>query len=276
MRKLLAIFILLANVVICSTTHAQRLANPPRDGIYDLHDFEAKKAIPYSSIRESDVIWRKRIWRIIDIREKLNLPFKNPQKPFVQLLIDGVKSGELKAYDPGNDSFTYSLSPANLQAAIGGSVDTVDQAQPDGTTIRVAVAKPFRPELIVRFRIKEDWVFDKQTSTMQVRILGICPMQQVVDDQGNIRPGEKAMFWIYFPECRDYFASKASFNEQNSALPMSWDDLFQQRKFSSYIYKEDNVYDRRVQDYASGIDALLESDRIKNVIFDWEHDVWSF
>jgi gliding motility associated protien GldN len=119
------------------------------------------------------------------------------------------------------------------------------------------------------------WFFDEETSTMQVRIIGIAPLREVYDAQGNFKY-EQPMFWAYYPQLRNTLASQEAFNPLNDAGRMSWEDIMEMRYFSSYIYKESNVYDRRLQDYLSGVDLLLEADKIKNEIFSFEHDLWSF
>jgi gliding motility associated protien GldN len=110
---------------------------------------------------------------------------------------------------------------------------------------------------------------------MQVRILGIAPLIDVKDDNGNFRY-EKPMFWVYYPEARESLARERVFNFGNDTSPMTWEDLFEMRFFSSYIYKESNVFDRRLQEYLSGVDLLLEADKIKQEIFNFEHDLWSY
>ena len=128
---------------------------------------------------------------------------------------------------------------------------------------------------IVKYKVKEVWFFDTRTSTMQVRILGIAPIMEDYDAAGNYR-GDMTMDWIYFPDLRPLLAKQEVFNPQNDWQHYSWDDLFAMRKFSSYIYKESNVYDRAIQEYASGVDAQLENDRIKQSILEYEHDMWNY
>jgi len=110
---------------------------------------------------------------------------------------------------------------------------------------------------------------------LQVRILGIAPLIDVKDDNGNFRY-EKPMFWVYYPECREVLSRHQVFNSGNDASPNSWEDLLEMRFFSSYIYKQSNVHDFRLQDYLSGVDLLLEADKIKHEIFNFEHDLWSY
>ena len=133
----------------------------------------------------------------------------------------------------------------------------------------------YKSEDIVQYRIKEDWFFDKERSVMDVRIIAICPVVYQKDADGNIT-GMKELFWLYFPECRYVFQNFFVQSRHNDAQRMSFDDLFWKRMFQSYIIKESNIYDRDIRDYRSGVDALLEAERIKDKIFVFEHDLWSF
>ena len=108
-----------------------------------------------------------------------------------------------------------------------------------------------------------------------VRIIGIAPIMEDFDASGNYR-GDMTMYWIPYASLRDMLATHEVFNAQNDSQHYSWEDLFEMRRFESYIYKESNVYDRNIQEYASGVDAQLESDRIKQEIFEKEHDVWEY
>jgi len=128
---------------------------------------------------------------------------------------------------------------------------------------------------IIQYKIKEDWFFDKETSTQQVRILGIAPVVYAKDENGNIT-GTKDLFWLYFPECRYVFQNFFVQSRNNDSQRMSFDDLFWKRMFTSYIEKESNLYDRDIDTYKAGVNALLEAEKIKTKIFNFEHDLWSF
>ncbi len=124
---------------------------------------------------------------------------------------------------------------------------------------------------VLKYQLKEDWFFDKQKSVLEVRILGLGAYQYVEEKEAY-----KELFWVYFPACRPFFAKHEVFNPKNDSERRSFEDIFWKRQFASKINKETNVYDRQIQMYARGIDALLESDRVKNDIFRWEHDLWHF
>ncbi len=118
-------------------------------------------------------------------------------------------------------------------------------------------------------------LFDEETSTFQVRIIGIAPVLETFDENGNFI-GDETMYWIYYPDLRPILAKYEAYNPGNNAVRLSWEDIFEARLFGSYVFKEDNVYDRVIQEYAAGLDALFESDNIKQKIFEFEHDLWSY
>lgn len=248
----------------------------PRDGAYDEISMDEREILPYDHIREADVFWKKRIWRVIDTREKMNLNFKYPKQYLINIIRDHAIEGTITVYDAIDDEFTSKLTPEEVAQAGVGSKDTIRVIDPITLEEKVEITDPeFDPNKVKKFRIKEDWIFDEETSTMVVRIIGFAPVMEVIDENGNLR-GDRVLFWAYYPELRPILAKYQVFNTKNDASSISWEDLLEMRLFSSYIYKESNVYDRRIQDYTTGVDALLESDRVKQEIFEFEHDLWSY
>jgi gliding motility associated protien GldN len=254
-------------------------ADAPLDGIVELKTIMDKQLLPWEPVRESDVMWKKRIWRVIDVREKMNLAFVHPEGNFFSLLMKGIQdqdsSKALRAYRSESDKFLYKITPQEV-STMGSSIDTITQVDPITyeTKYKVIVNK-LNPEDIRRFRVKEEWFFDRQYSTLKVRILGIAPIIEKKDDNGNYL-GEQVLFWVRYPDCREYLSRQKVFMEGNDANPMSWEDLFELRRFSSYVFKESNVHNRRLQEYLQGIDILLEGEKIKSEIFNFEHDLWSY
>ena len=247
----------------------------PIDDIVEKRIIEERRVLPYQPLREADIFWEKRIWRVIDIREKMNLPFAYPEKPFFTILMDAAVNNDITVYSTEDDKFTSKLQPDEV-ASMGATVDTVITFDPETYEEQIQIVRnELNPEDVKRFRIKEIWFFDEETSMLQVRILGIAPLIDVKDDNGNFKY-EKPMFWVYYPECREVLSRHQVFNAGNDASPNSWEDLLEMRYFSSYIYKESNVHDFRLQDYLTGVDLLLEADKIKQEIFNFEHDLWSY
>lgn len=242
-------------------------------------DRQNMQPLEYQYQREADVFWSKNVWRIIDTRQKMNKPFAYPPKPLIQIIQEAAVKGEVRVYDPSvesADQFKKVMDTAEV-ARIGVKRDTVIQIDPlhPDKEITVVVNNELQYYRITKYRIKEVWFFDTRTSSMQVRIMGIAPVMEDYDEKGNYR-GDMTMYWVYFPDLRNILAKQEVFNPQNDWQHVSWNDLFDMRYFESYIYKESNVYDRNIQEYATGTDALLESDRIKQHIFETEHDLWEY
>lgn len=253
------------------------------DGVYVKEHYPTRKVIPYTHLREADVMWSKRIWRKLDLREKINQPLYFPidrikdRRSLTQVIMEAVREGSLTAYSASDDEFTLTLTKAEIDK-IGAKIDTiyVDNPEPPYDLQMKIVVNEFNPGTVKEYRIKEDWFFDKQRSVQDVRIIGICPVADNIDPTtGEIR-GSTPLFWIYFPEARNIFASAEVFNRTNDAERRTLEDIFWKRMFGSYVYQEQNVYNRRIAEYKQGIHALLEAERVKNDIFLLEHDLWEY
>lgn len=250
-------------------------AAQPLDDIVKRTTLKERKVLKYPPIREADVFWEKRIWRVLDTREKMNQPFMYPQEPFFKILETAALNGDVTLYSTENDQFKIPLSSEETEQLFYQR-DTFEVANIETGEMEFTEAiNDINWENIKRFRIKEVWFFDESTSTLRVRILGIAPLIDVTDEHGNFRH-EKPLFWAYYPELRNHLARFPVFNVGNDAALNTWEDLFEMRFFSSYIYKESNVNDLRLQDYLSGEDLLLAADKIKQEIFNFEHDLWSY
>ncbi len=248
----------------------------PKDNLY-------KPPVAYSYLREADVMWSRTVWRKLDMREKMNHPIYYPLEAtkerisLVQLMLNALREGSLTAYDAMNDEFTTPLSWSSVRN-FGSRTDTiwVENPEPPYYLEPKPVPHSFDPSTVKEFRIKEVWFFDKQRSEMNVRIVGICPVAENTDPvTGEVR-GMTPMFWVYFPELRNILSSTRVFTRYNESTEMTYDDLFWKRMFSSYIYKVQNVYDRKISDYTTGINSMLESEKIKDDIFVMESDLWEY
>jgi len=284
MKTTISILLLAGFLLGITAPATAQILDSPRDGIFEEIHLQDKKPIPYYPVREADVIWKKRIWRLMDLRQKINHPFYYPETPqkgwknFMTVIMDAIREGTITAYDPAkDDQFLVPLTFQEIEKKFTrtDTVPIVDPNNPQRILRYEVVTEEFDASEVMRIKIKEDWFFDKQRSVMDVRILGICPVRNLYDDDGNYF-GLEEMFWVYFPEARPVFAQSIVFNRKNSAEERTYDELFWKRIFGSYVYKEENVYNREITDYASGMDALLEAERIKGELFEFEHELWEF
>jgi gliding motility associated protien GldN len=225
----------------------------------------------------------------VDLREKMNMPFRykteddNGDQRFISILLRAVKSGEVTAFESTDDRFTTPMDSAAVgMITAGGTPDTNavrDVNDPSRITKYVVSTKSFDPESVIKFRIKEEWVFDREASRMFVRILGIAPLKTIYNENGSER-GQSVMFWVYYPDLRPTLARYEVYNPKNMGTGrMTWEELFESRMFSSYIVKStlDNPFNRTIKQVMKDpILSLLEGDNIKERIFNYEQDLWSY
>lgn len=253
----------------------------PLDGYYKKTNILSATVTPYPALREADVAYAKRVWREIDLREKMNQYLASPKARLIDVLLSAIMAGELTAYDanpdpvndPDGDSFAKPLTPSDAYSRLVDS-SVVEKQDINGNSIRTKVAGILNADSIVKFRIKEDWIFDKQRSVFEPRIIGIAPM--VKSTAGGAELDYYPAFWIYFPDARHVLAVKEVVNKNSDATGLSFDDVFMKRIFTSYIVKVSNDKDERIKDYAQGIDKLYESERIKKNLMDWELNLWQY
>ncbi|TRX61579.1 gliding motility protein GldN [Carboxylicivirga sp. M1479] len=282
MKRLFFILIVLVGLSAVDVVKAQEVNSE----LYTKDHVPNRKPIPYAHVREADVLWAKKIWRVIDLREKINLPMYYPTTQMddrynlIDLLIYGIQYEGLTAYSTGgSDEFQVPLTLDQVMRQMGAVSDTsMVKDIETGMFVEKIVEGEVRSTEIKQFMLKEIWFFDSKYSRMDVRIVGLCPIREYVSEEGgegNVRKSQT--FWIYFPEARGLFARHEVFNPRNDAQRRTFDDIFIKRYFGSYIYKEANVYDnRRIEDYTAGMEAMMESERIKQSIFEKEHDMWEF
>lgn len=267
------------------------LAGKPVDaqiinGAYKRTDLIQKKPMPLPTVRESDVFWSRKVWRVIDLREKMNLPLYYPtvemdgRVNLISLLLKGIENGQITPYDAGlDDEFKLPMSFDQVKERFGAEATTEEKIDFDtGERTTVTVQGEIRPNDIKQYLVKEEWYFDKNNSTLNVRIIGICPIREFVragDTSGQVQ--REKLFWVYYPEARPLLSTNLVLNQYNSAQQTSFDDLFIKRTFNSYIVIAENVYNNRdISAYMNGKEAMMESKRIEDVIFNFEQDLWEY
>jgi len=248
--------------------------------------------LPYEYLREDDAVYREKVWREIDTREKMNLPFRysanedNGNQRFISILFkaiqDGPDNGGVTVFNPSDDRFTTPMTVAEVAKMIAGEPVSVPIYDSLGN---VTGYKQTTPEVnldsFYKFEIKEEVIFDKESSRLFWRILGIAPMKNVITSQG-LNLGEAPLFWVYYPDMRPIFAKYEVYNGKNYGARMSWEELFESRMFYGRIIKStlDNPFDQFLSQQQGLKDnrilQLLEGENIQNKIFDYEQNLWSY
>lgn len=253
-----------------------------KDGVYDKVP-HINRVLAWQTVRENDILWKKRVWREIDTREKQNMAFRYPGDEstgggyFIEILLDAVKKGKAKAYSNYDDKFTSSLTREQIQEMLVGKPDTIEQVDPISGEVKLVIRnREFDPDIVTKYRIKEDWIFDRNLGRMVVRIIGIAPIVDRFDDDGNYK-GSQPLFWLYYPEAREVLAQYEVFNPENDVARMSWEEYFEGRFFSSKVTKVSNPFDKTFnQQGKEGLEALYEAQRTNEMIFNKEHDMWVY
>lgn len=243
-----------------------------------------KKAFDFPYVREADVVWAHRVWRVIDFKEKINQVFYYPiapdqgRKNLFTILDEALTSGQIRGFD--GDMFENVVNWEELKASLAGSevIERYD-TDIDGNEIITydTIMTSLKAEDVTMLRIKEDWFIDKNRSVEDVRIIGFALIYMEQKEEGT-PPVQMPLAWIRYndPEVRELLANAEVYNMDNDRARRSYDDIFRKRIFSSYVIRESNDFNRRIEDYASGIDAWMESQRIEDYLFDMEEDMWEY
>ena len=298
------ILILLALFVGALNLNAQDvLSTEDMNSIYKKEKHHNKRVQPYAPLRQADVMWSRKIWRDIDLRQKINHPFYYPmnngdddqirtddRKSLIDVIYSAVLEGTITAYGQPtyDDEFRFPMTAAEVRN-VGNAEQKIIQVYDkeliaQGVDAELAMKDstlnvPFDRNIIKKWRLKEEWFFDKQRSVMDVRIIGMAPLQE---DRDEINPkillgSFSPIFWVHFPEARKILINAEVYNlVKNDAERRTYDDIFWKRMFGSTIIKESNVMDRKLEEYKVGLDALLEAENIKAEIFNLEHDLWEY
>ena len=244
--------------------------------------------LPYENLRADDAVYRHKIWREIDTREKINATFNysaddnNGNQRFISILLQAIQDSAVTVFSNIDDRFTTPMTKLEVAKQVSGEDVEVPIIDSNGVTTGT---KKMRPEInldsFYRFRVKEEVIFDKESSRLFWRILGIAPVKDIITSAGvNLGPTE--LFWVYYPDMRPIFAKYDVYNGKNYGARMSWEELFESRMFYGRIIKStmDNPRDMFIRNYKGLTEnpllQLFEGENIKEKIFNYEQDLWSY
>ncbi|MFM2265883.1 MAG: hypothetical protein RLZ77_1303 [Bacteroidota bacterium] len=257
------------------------------------------KPLPYGYVHDRDVLMGKTTWEIIDLDERINFPLYYPidtsnigkdRRSLFDVLLKGIKSGKItevytdsyfntkKTFKDMSSSFTY-IDTTNAGKE---EINNYPEDYKSGKKVldpQYINKKELGAIDVADYKIKGFWYFDKRQSELKYRLLGICPVSPEAKEIGAENQDFIELFWVYFPAVREILHDAKAFNNRNSAMPISFDDMLNSRRFNGELYKEENVYgDREISEYMreNSQMQLLESERVKDKIRDFEQDMWNY
>lgn len=258
-----------------------------RNGGFAIKRNEYKERVPlaWEDIRDDDAVYSQIVWREIDAREKMNLSFiykgqeDNGDQRFISILFKSILEDSVVAFV--DERFTEIYTKAQLLKEFAYSLDTVAVFDPStNTTINTITKRSIlNLDSVYKFRIKEQYVFDKESSRMHVRIIGVCPVARMKLSKSAKAYVDKPMFWIYYPDLRASLAKAEAYNPKNYYGRMTWEEIFENRFFSGYIYKStlNNPTNQTLANLIKDpLFRLLEGENIKEKLFNYEQDLWSY
>jgi gliding motility associated protien GldN len=250
---------------------------------------DEKTPLAYDNLRVDDQVYKQIVWKDLSVAEKINATFRyageddNGSQNFFYILLQHIRDGDLTAFDAVNDRFTTPLNIGEVSKSMGTSTSSMDvpdiEKDPTGTLgimKTVTITEEFNINAIIGYRIKEEIIFDRETSRMHFRTLGIAPlMEKDIAGQKVSIP----MFWVYYPDARPFLAKHEAYNPKNMAMRMSWEEIFESRYYAGNIYKStvNNSGDLPLRAIIKDpLLRLYEGETIKDNIFNWEQDQWSY
>jgi gliding motility associated protien GldN len=246
--------------------------------------------LAYEHLRADDAVYRHRIWREIDTREKMNHTFNyaadadNGNQRFISILLQALQDStkEITAFSSVDDRFTTPMTRAEIAKVVLGDEIEVPEYDSLGTLIGTKKKRnDINLDSFYKFHVKEEVIFDKESSRLFWRILGIAPVKNIITSTG-VDLGPTELFWIYYPDMRPIFATFDVYNAKNYGGKMTWEELFESRMFEGRIIKSsmDNPKDLDIRSYPGikekPLHQLFEGETIKEKIFTYEQDLWSY
>jgi len=278
MKNLILLVCLVFSVNSFAQANILNATTPSEIGIqnFDQKQSDNDSFLEFDYIDERDILWSKIVYEKIDLNEKLNFPLLFPvndetyaknRKSLWRILKENIINKRItELYFDRNDNFKDKMSFNDVMEVVSFT-ELINGVQ--------TPAEELKSIDITAYRIKGMWYFDKRQGEMKYRLLGLMPVgKNLKDDDGK---NNTDLFWIWYPSVRKILHEEKVFNDKNNASSISFDQLLVSRRFSSFIYKEDNVYgDRSIKDYKiPGLESILESQRIKKEILDFEQDMWN-
>lgn len=280
--------LLLATALLCM---ASLPAQNPND-FYPSGLESQQRPIPYPHLREADVVWSTTVWKTIELGESFNQFFYFPteeEDPTGKLNLafviwHGVVAGEIPIFE--DDELKVPLD-AELFVKRYTKADTVTLEigyDEEDNELYQTFIRPhdFESYEVKRYLLREVWFIGKQDTRQDSRRIALAPVKNItkaLSTGAEVYMGRAPIFWIPMlnPMVRNVLARNSSyFDGTNEVGQPSWDYIFVNQLYSAYITRESNRYNRKVTDYLTGEDAMLEAEAIEERVFDIGEDMWEY
>ncbi|RTY90947.1 gliding motility protein GldN [Flavobacterium sp. GT3R68] len=257
------------------------------------------KPLVYGYVHDRDVLMGKTTWEFVDLDERINFPLYYPidtanigkeRRSLFDVLIKGIKDGTIT--EVYADSYFNTKKTLKDMETSFTFIDTTDAGKEEINSdipgyksgkkvldLQYINKQDLKAIDVNGYKIKGFWYFDKRQSELKYRLLAICPVAPEAREIGKEVQDPIELFWVYFPAIRNQLHEAKAFNNRNSAMPIDFDHLLNSRRFNGVIYQEENVQgDRAIADYMKDNSQmqLLESERVKDKIRDFEQDMWNY
>ena len=306
MRFIFFIIILFSNSILSQAD----LVNAKKPSDIEKKSLNEVEALKYTDLEDNDILWSKVVYEHIDLNEKLNFPLLFPIEDgqtkigrkslwtIIKEYIRNTNEEKLQLFQTDNFSskekydkatalglISYvNTSPAKVQLLMKTKQLSKEEATKEATVEQFVTSAQ-----VGAYKIKGIWFFDKKASQLKYKLLGILPVTAATSDLQKDKTDklESETFWIWYPSIREELNKHLVFNDRNNNNRISFDALLVNRRFNSYIYKYDNVYgDRKIREYIKPREGesprqyqlrlIMESERIKKEILDFEVDMWGY
>lgn len=284
MKKILFLFLLLGMVQgIWAQPEARRQAAAQKKAAQqngDTPTLRAQISFPTAFPMEEDVVWRRDIYRELDLNNEANAALYYPVEPkgnqmnLFTTIFRLMMTGKITVFQyrmDGNESFAAAdrVDPKSFL----DNYHIYYEKQANG---RIKLDNSDIPSREVKsYYIKESSFFDQRSATFHTKVLALCPIMTREDDFGD--GGTKyPLFWVKYDDLAPYLTRQQVMTSNlNNAVVMSIDDYFARNQYKGKIYKTNNLLGQTVSQYCTTDSAMAkEQKRIEAELVAFEKNIW--
>lgn len=240
-------------------------------------------SFPTALDMSEDVVWRRDIYRELDLTNEKNAGLYYPVEPIGQqvnlftylfkLVLRGKNNGGVNAYEyrlDGNEVFTDSARIKPLQFLDNYHI----YYERNGKGIRLDNSDiPSRE--VQGYYLKESAYYDQATGTFHRKVIALCPIMSREDDFGD-GAAKYPLFWVKYDDIAPFLSKQTVMTSNlNNAATMSADDYFTMNMYEGKIYKTTNMLGQTLAQYCPTDSAMTaEQKKIEKELQDFEKHIF--